>query len=115
MFIRILLVLSFVASLSACAQEEYLCIEWVLVWDSENGMQATCVSNPCVQFCITVRPKLIDQMPDVSPEEVNCSEPIWSEATTCEECMSILEERWDVTATGPYCSRWDTQQFLPVW
>lgn len=57
--------------------------------------------GPCTSLCKELRPKLIDQMPDVSPEDVKCSEPPWTEKKNCRDCLQILQDLFDATATGP--------------
>ena len=57
--------------------------------------------GPCTRLCQELRPKLIDQMPDVSEEDVKCDEPPWTEKTNCSDCLQILQDLYDATATDP--------------
>jgi len=54
----------------------------------------------CTSLCLEVKPKLVEQIPDISPEDVKCHEPPWTLAETCDECKAILEDKFDVSMTG---------------
>lgn len=57
--------------------------------------------GPCTALCKEVRPKLIDQMPDVSPEDVKCEESPWADKHNCDDCLQILEDLFDASVTDP--------------
>ena len=62
----------------------------------------------CQAFCEDTRTKLLQQMPDIEPEDVQCSEPPWTEADTCEACKQILNDLFDITVddTGEFCRQY---------
>lgn len=53
----------------------------------------------CMSLCEEIRPKLIEQLPDVSPEDIQCSEAPWTEAGDCDECLQILIDLFDAAPT----------------
>jgi hypothetical protein len=59
----------------------------------------------CPEFCASVRDKILDQMPDITPEDINCLDPEFVNAgNDCEACMEIFAERWDISITDSQCS-----------
>lgn len=72
-------------------------------------LSASCGGDgPCPSLCKEVKPKLLDQLPDVTPDDVQCSKAPWTKAITCNACIQILEDRYDVSVTddGELCSRY---------
>ena len=57
-------------------------------------------SSGCTDLCLDVRQKLIDQMPDVKEEDVQCHEAPYTLAKTCAECEAIFADRFDVALTS---------------
>lgn len=71
-------------------------------------LSAACGGDgPCPSLCKEVKPKLLEQIPDVTPDDVQCSKAPWTQALTCDACIQILEDRFDVSVTddGELCSR----------
>lgn len=72
------------------------------------ALSASCGGDgPCPSLCKEVKPKLVDQVPGVTPDDVHCSSAPWTKALTCDVCIQILEDRYDVSVTdeGELCSR----------
>ena len=63
---------------------------------------SSCVGmGPCESFCEEVKPKLLEQVPNVRDEDVQCSKAPYSKADTCDACMQIFEDAFDVSFTDP--------------
>ncbi len=101
------LLLLAIFSTSSCGGEAYQCIDEVLLWDSQGNTWLECASHPCVRLCQNVRNKLIDQIPGVSPEDVDCAAPLWRNVGSCEDCFAILSDNFDVSATDTSCVGWE--------
>lgn len=69
-----------------------------------GGLFACGGKSPCERLCEEVKPKLEEQLPQVS---VDCSEPAWDAANTCQECQDVLADKYDVAMTdsGEICTR----------
>ena len=58
----------------------------------------------CPDFCASVRDKLINQMPDIEPEDVDCLDQEFIDAgSDCQACKDIFADRWDVAFVDPEC------------
>ena len=67
---------------------------------SSLALSACGEDESCSELCREVRPKLLDQMPNVSPDDVNCSEAPWTEQKTCEDCIQLFEDLYAVSVTA---------------
>jgi hypothetical protein len=64
-------------------------------------------TSGCTRLCLDVRQKLIEQMPDIEEEDVQCHEEPWSQVDSCDECEKIFNEKFDVAFTdGPTCEKY---------
>jgi hypothetical protein len=59
--------------------------------------------GPCTRVCEKVKPKLIEQMPDITADDVLCGKAPFTEATTCAACEQIFFDRYQVTLTENNC------------
>jgi hypothetical protein len=64
-------------------------------------------NDACTNLCEEVKPKLIEQMPDISEPDVQCDQDPWASADTCNECKTIFNDLFDVSLTDPgeLCAR----------
>ena len=63
--------------------------------------------DACTKLCEEVKPKLVDQMPDISPADVQCDQDPYASADTCDQCKLIFNDLFDVALTDPgeLCAR----------
>jgi hypothetical protein len=75
----------------------------LVILASSSMCLASCGSDKkgCTGLCEELRPKLIEQMPDVSPEDVRCSEPPWTLKDNCDDCLQILIDLFDASPSEP--------------
>jgi len=61
--------------------------------------------GPCVRACEEIRDKLIDNF-GIPPDKVDCSDPVWLEADTCDKCERLIGQLYQVGTTG-LCHHFD--------
>ncbi|MBK6848307.1 MAG: hypothetical protein IPG96_12550 [Proteobacteria bacterium] len=49
----------------------------------------------CRRLCAWARPRLIENL-GISPSRIDCSDVLWHQATTCEACLQVLGDLFDV-------------------
>lgn len=57
----------------------------------------------CSNYCADIRDQLIENFPDIAPQDVVCDARPWSTASSCEECKQILNDLFDVSAVDQDC------------
>ncbi len=74
---------------------------WMMVLPLVAFFISTCGEDGnCTRLCNEVKPKLIEQLPDVSPEDVQCAEPPWTDANNCDDCLQVMEDLFDTSVTN---------------
>jgi len=63
--------------------------------------------GPCASLCEEIKPKLVEELPNISPENVLCTKAPWTKADTCGECLDVLADLYDVAVSdeSELCSR----------
>ena len=80
-------------------------VRWILAAALLVGGLLACGGrSPCERLCEEVKPKIEEQINNVT---VDCTDPAWDSADTCEECQDVLADLYDVAITDPgdICSR----------
>ena len=74
-------------------------VRWILAVALLSGGLVACGGqSPCERLCEEVAPK-IEQ--NITGATVDCSDPVWAAAGTCEECQEVLADLYDVALTDP--------------
>ncbi len=70
------------------------CLNWVVML----VLASACGETPCERACSTTKPQLVRDF-GVLSANVDCSDPKWRRADTCEKCRAVFESDYGVVPT----------------